>query len=172
MRRPYSLHLAPLREYTISDDDFGLEAKSPSFTDVRSKHIEIRIFVWLCKLSDIMASMALFQQWARFARDWSGSSHESDMEELERASAIDGDLNDWQHEFEADMSHHIKGDGTEDVQKSVSILRIISRYVSETLRSYDLLKLIVLFQLPKSSSFPVISPPFVYRQWTFDEFQN
>jgi hypothetical protein len=128
MRRPYSLHVAEQREYTISDHDFGLEANSPSFTDVASKRIEIRIFVWLCKLSDIMASMALLQQRSRFARDWSGTNPEDDPEELGKAASIDNHLNEWQHEFEADMSECIETAGMEDLQKSISILRIISRY--------------------------------------------
>ena len=127
MRRPYRLHTAASEKYPISHVDFGLEAANPSFVDRHSKNLQIRAFIWLCKLSDVMAAMAIFQQRNRFAQDWSGQNLDSSAQELEEATAFEADLKDWQDSFEADMSDIIDGHGDEDLPIPISILRIISK---------------------------------------------
>lgn len=127
MRRPYRLHAAASEKSLISHRDFGLEAVQPSFVDQQSKTLQIQAFVWLCKLSDVMTAMAIFQQRNRFARDWSGESIDSSAQELEEATALERDLKEWQDSFEADMFDYIDSHGDEDLPIPISILRIISK---------------------------------------------
>ncbi|KAF4630029.1 hypothetical protein G7Y89_g8117 [Cudoniella acicularis] len=126
MRRPYRLHKAPFEEDLISQLDFGLEARSPSSTvDMQSKQTAILAFIWLCKLSEIMAAIAIFQQRTRFSRAWNGDSIGNSMSELDEVRIFDRDLSKWKEDFEGDASDVILGHGNQDVPTPVSILRIV-----------------------------------------------
>ena len=126
MRRPYRLHKAPFQEKLITELDFGLEATSPAFTDIESKRISILAFVWLCKLSEIMAAIAVFQRRNRFSRDWNGESVGSSTSELKEVTAFDRDLTKWKEAFEDDVVK-LMDQGNLDVPVAFTILRIVCK---------------------------------------------
>jgi hypothetical protein len=70
MRRPYRLHRGPFEEDLTSELDFSFEAASYLTTEIQSKRIAIFAFVWLCKLSEIMAAIAVFQRQSKLSREW------------------------------------------------------------------------------------------------------
>ena len=62
MRRPYRLHRGPSEEDMFSQLDFSFEATSYPSVELQLKQIATLAFLWLCKLSEIMAAIAVFQQ--------------------------------------------------------------------------------------------------------------
>jgi hypothetical protein len=126
MRRPYRLHKAPYEEQLISQLDFGVEAASPSYTDIETKRISILAFVWLCKLSEIMAAIAVFQRRNRFLRDWDGESVGSSASELKEAMEFDRDLCKWKEDFEADVVC-LMNRRDKDIPVPFTILRVVCK---------------------------------------------
>lgn len=128
MRRPYRLHKDPFEEPLISELDFGLEATSPFYTDIQSKRVSIMGFIWLCKLSEIMAAIAVFQRRHRFSRDWDGDAGGINASELEEVSGFDQDLKDWQQSFEAEATDIAGRDGKDSAIPFI-ILRVVCKWV-------------------------------------------
>lgn len=128
MRRPYRLHREPFQDPMTLEQDFGLEAVSPVFTDIQRKRIEIAGFVWLCKLSEIMAAVAVFQRRNRFARDWVGDSS-VDMSELAELRDLDQDITNWSMAFETHVNAKIHQNGKTDLVVPFVILRVVCKYV-------------------------------------------
>lgn len=126
MRRPYRLHKDPYNEMMISELDFGLEATSPMFTDIRTKRIAIMGFVWLCKLSEIMAAIAVFQRRNRFSRDWATDGVGISPSELEQVSVFDRALREWQDAFEA-HAIDLVGHDEKDSLIPFIILRVVCK---------------------------------------------
>jgi hypothetical protein len=126
MRRPYRLHKDPFQEPLISELDFGLEATSPLYTDVQSKRIAISGFIWLCKLSEIMAAIAVFQRRNRFSRDWDGDGIGISTSELEQVSAFERDLREWKEAFEA-HAVDLAGRNEKDSAIPFIILRVVCK---------------------------------------------
>lgn len=126
MRRPYRLHKDPFEEPLISELDFGLEATTPLYTDVHSKRISVMAFISLCKLSEIMAAIAVFQRRNRFSRDWDGNSNSVNASELEAVSAFDQDLKDWMESFEAHATDLAGRDGKDSATPFI-ILRVVCK---------------------------------------------
>jgi hypothetical protein len=126
MRRPYRLHKDPFEETLISELDFGLEATSPLYTDVHSKRISVMAFIWLCKLSEIMAAIAVFQRRNRFSRDWDGDAGSMSASELKDISSFDQDLKDWKEAFEAHATDLTGHDGKDSAVPFI-ILRVVCK---------------------------------------------
>lgn len=126
MRRPYRLHKDPFQESLISELDFGLEATSPLYTDIQSKRIAIMSFIWLCKLSEIMAAIAVFQRKNRFSRDWDADGIGISTSELEQVSVFDQDLKDWKDAFEA-AAIDMAGRKEKDDAVPFIILRVVCK---------------------------------------------
>jgi len=125
MRRPYRLHRAPFEETLISQVDFGLERKYPSYTDFQSKQISMLAFIWLCKLSEIMAAIAVFQRRTRFSRDWNGESIQTSVEELLDVVKLEQELRKWKEEFEAAAVDVVKDHDYPDTLVPMNILTIV-----------------------------------------------
>jgi hypothetical protein len=130
MRRPYRLHRGPSEEDMISQFDFRLDVASYAADEIHQKEIANLAFVWLCKLSEIMAAIAVFQQQTRFSREWNGESIRNSISELVEVTAFDRDIRKWKDEFEADVDDVIgnqPGLDDQDVPIPVSILRIVCK---------------------------------------------
>ncbi|KAF8854311.1 hypothetical protein BDZ45DRAFT_45449 [Acephala macrosclerotiorum] len=125
MRRPHRLHKAPIDDAVVSETDFGLEAKYPSYTGKKSKSVAILAFVWFCKLSKIMEAIAVTQRRNKFARDWNGESDGISVEELEEVNGLDLDLKGWLEEFEDTVAEATKEDIDQIVWVPISTLRIM-----------------------------------------------
>ncbi|RDL40752.1 Uncharacterized protein BP5553_00731 [Venustampulla echinocandica] len=134
MRRPYRLHKAPFEEEMISQVDFGMEATSPLFTALESKQASMLAFIWLCKLSEIMAAIAVFQRRNKFSREWAGESAGTSTEELQDVRAFDEDLSQWKEGFEAEAVGLIEH-GDQDVAVPFSVLRIVGNSLLAVLYS-------------------------------------
>jgi hypothetical protein len=92
MRRPHRVHKTPIQDEIISQEDFGLEATFPSYTDVKSKQVAM-LALWFCKLSRIMEAIAIAHRRNRFARDWNGDNVGNTASELDEVNRFDRELN-------------------------------------------------------------------------------
>ncbi|KAH7333080.1 hypothetical protein BKA65DRAFT_596698 [Rhexocercosporidium sp. MPI-PUGE-AT-0058] len=89
------------QEQLITEDDFGLEAKFPSYLDRESKHVSMLSFIWFCKLSKIMARIAVAKGRQKFERDWNGGEDEEGVEEgLRKLDGFERELRGWVEGFE------------------------------------------------------------------------
>lgn len=130
MRRPYRLHRGPCEEELLLPLDFGLKATVYVVPEIQSRQIATLSFIWLCKLSEIMAAIAVFQQRTRFSREWNGESIGSSISELDEVIVFDREIRKWKDDFETDVlevigDHSVKDN--EDVPIPVSILRIVCK---------------------------------------------
>lgn len=110
----------------ITAEDFGLESTEPSFSDLPSKRIAMLAFIWLCKLSETMAGIAVFQQQVKFSKDWNGTTDSSS--DLEEVYKFDRQLEKWNADFEKSLSD-LLGDSKRSYSTPVVFLRIISSLV-------------------------------------------
>jgi hypothetical protein len=124
MRRPYRLHVTtPFADNSLTAMDFGQEATSPSYTDRQSKRNDIGLFIWLCKLSNIMAAILIFQEHAQFSRNWNGENTGDSVSELKQIAVFYRALKIWKDDLETWTVGHI---GTsEELPVSFYILRIL-----------------------------------------------
>jgi len=127
MRRPYRLHKAPFEEELVSTSDFCSGPSVLQSTETGSKRISILAFIWLCKLSEIMAAIAVFQQRAKFSREWNGESVENSKSELDEVTAFERDIIQWKQAFETDVNELTGCQDDHDVPISISILRIVCK---------------------------------------------
>ncbi|KUJ06339.1 uncharacterized protein LY89DRAFT_790625 [Mollisia scopiformis] len=125
MRRPHRLHRAPLDDEVISQSDFGLEAKYPSYTDRKSKSVAVLAFIWFCKLSKIMEAIAVAQRRNKFSRDWDGESAAITAIELDEVNKLDVGLKCWLEEFEDAVAEATREDVDQIVWVPISTLRIM-----------------------------------------------
>jgi hypothetical protein len=126
MRRPHRLHKTPIQDDIISEEDFGLEAIYPSYTDVKSKRVAMLAFIWFCRLSRIMEAIAVVQRRNRFARDWNGDNVGNVTSELEEVRVFDTRLREWLVEFEEEVGG-CGMDKDQPVPVPISTLRIIAQ---------------------------------------------
>lgn len=138
MRRPYRLHRGPCEEEIISPADFGLEPAVYSVPEMQSKRIAATAFIWLCKLSEIMAGIAVFQQQTNFSREWNGVAVGESTSELEEVIGFDREIGKWKDEFESgvlDMTTDQALAEDDEVPMPVCILRIVCKLVPHPFRS-------------------------------------
>jgi hypothetical protein len=103
--------------------DFGQEATSPSYTDRQSKRNDIGLFIWLCKLSNIMAAILIFQEHAQFSRNWNGENTGDSVSELKQIAVFYRALKIWKDDLETWTVGHIGI--SEELPVSFYILRIL-----------------------------------------------
>lgn len=126
MRRPHRIHKAPISCNGISEIDYGLEARYPSYTDRESKKVSILAFVWFCRLSKIMESIAVAQRKNKFSRDWNGEQDIATSEELEEVVRLDRELRTWGDQFEVAIEEFKEKDDIDPVVwVPISTLRIM-----------------------------------------------
>jgi hypothetical protein len=131
LRRPHRLHKVPSEVAVISEQDFGSEEVAPFYTDIGSKRMEILAFIWLCRLSEIMAAIAAFQNRINFDRDWNGAGSGDNSAELEDVILLDRRLDSWRASFEIAVHEAtVEDDNHRPVPVSVSILYILHWLVS------------------------------------------
>ena len=126
MRRPHRLHKTPIQDEIISEEDFGLEATYPSYTDVKPKRLAMLAFIWFCRLSRIMEAIAVVQRRNRFARDWNGDNMGNVTSELEEVNHFDTELRSWLEEFEFTVGEFMMNKD-QPVPVPISTLRIIAQ---------------------------------------------
>ncbi|RFU30621.1 hypothetical protein B7463_g5723, partial [Scytalidium lignicola] len=126
MRRPQRLHKIPEGEEDaiITESDFGSEANYSSFTDLSSKKSAMLTFIWFCKLTKIMANIAVAQRKHKFSRDWNGDAVGNTASELEEVNKLDVELNSWLEEFENAAAKATRGDKI--IPVPISTLRIMA----------------------------------------------
>jgi hypothetical protein len=127
MRRPHRLHKTPIQDDIVTEQDFGLEATYPSYTDVRSKRVTMLSFIWFCRLSRIMEAIAVVQRRNRFARDWNGDNVGNVTSELEEVNRFDRELKSWLEEFEFAAAEITRHEKDQTVPVPISTLRIIAQ---------------------------------------------
>lgn len=127
MRRPHRLHKTSIKDAFITENDFGLEAKYPSYTDLRMKKVTMLAFMWLCKLSLIMEELAIIQRRTKFARDWDGDKAENIVPALEELNRVHQELKDWIKEFEAEIADAMENETGKEDPIPVSTLRIVAK---------------------------------------------
>ncbi len=130
MRRPHRLHKASFDSHVIDESDFGLEAKYPSYIDMESKRVAMLAFIWFCKLSKIMARIAVVKGRHRFERDWNGGEREEGIEEgLKEMDGFERELRGWLEGFEGAVEDAlgISREVEQSVPVTVSTLRIIAQ---------------------------------------------
>jgi len=68
---------------------------------VKAKRTTIDSFIWLCKLSDIMRDIAVFQEKKRFDREWSNTLLNSAaiIPEASQVSQFENRLKNWKEEY-------------------------------------------------------------------------
>jgi hypothetical protein len=126
MRRPHRLHTTSQSQNIITEKDFGLEAQRPYYTDLKSKRVAMVSFIWFCKLSNIMASIAIFQRQNKFSRDWNGENSKDSSSELDQVRQFDRELETWRDEFESAILDVLGNDSpARAVFIPVALLRII-----------------------------------------------
>ena len=101
LRRPYRIHEAKKTWPIVSESDFGREVMFPRFMTVKAKRTTIDSFIWLCKLSDIMRDIAVFQEKKRFDREWSNTLLNSAaiIPEASQVSQFENRLKNWKEEY-------------------------------------------------------------------------
>jgi hypothetical protein len=127
MRRPHRLHKTTIQDDIVGEEDFGLEATYPSYTDVKSKRVAMLAFIWFCRLSRVMEAIAVVQKRNRFARDWNGDNVGNVTSELEEVRHFDAQLKEWLEEFEESASGEFMIDKDQPVPVPISTLRIIAQ---------------------------------------------
>jgi hypothetical protein len=101
LRRAYRIQETKSTWPTINKYAFGLELMFPRFMDIMTKEAMIEAFIWLCKLSDIIRDIAVFQERNRFDRKWSDSriDKEDIMPEFNQVSQFDCQLKSWREGY-------------------------------------------------------------------------
>lgn len=127
MRRPHRLHNTFITDVSITEENFGLEAKFPSYSDLGTKRVSMLAFIWLFKLSKIMVDLAVMQRRNKFSRAWEGDKAENIVPELVELDRIHQEIKTWLSDFEVTMSDVIGDDEHEKVPVSVSTLRIVAK---------------------------------------------
>jgi hypothetical protein len=126
MRRPHRVHKTPIQDEIISQEDFGLEATFPSYTDVKSKQVAM-LALWFCKLSRIMEAIAIAHRRNRFARDGNGNNVGNTASELDEVNRFDRELNSWFEPFEFAAAELTRDEKDQSVPVPTSTLRIIAQ---------------------------------------------
>lgn len=71
LRRPHRLQGRTSVRPMVQWEDFGIESCQPTYTNRRSKKIQMSAFIALAKLSEVMAKIATFQSDNSFNSEWS-----------------------------------------------------------------------------------------------------
>jgi hypothetical protein len=119
MRRPDRLHETQAGRRAVSEVDFRMEAQT----------MDMFAFVWLCKLSEIMADIAIFQRDNKFSRDWNANDSCVGLSEAEKVIGLEQELRSWRGHFEMAALKVVSGDRFHNIQVPHSNLRILNQSV-------------------------------------------
>ena len=128
LRRPYRLHEPALGWKAVTERDFGLETIFPRYVSVLSKRDTIAAFLWLCKLTDIVSAMTVFQEDSRFEREWSDNVKDRTeiTRELQQISMFDAQLKKWRKEFQKESEEAIENAKPEISKMPFYVLRLLN----------------------------------------------
>ncbi|KAI9811866.1 MAG: hypothetical protein M1827_005217 [Pycnora praestabilis] len=129
LRRPEELRVDYSTNSAVRREDFGFESCFPSFTDLRSKAWTIEVFLWLCKLSEIMGQIMDFQRRHHYVPCTVsvGEGRAVKPRELLGVAELDRQLMTWRRDFLKAFKDAVADSSA--VKKHFYILRIISEYV-------------------------------------------
>lgn len=110
LRRPHRLQEAESDWAQIEESEFGAEVIFPRFVDTQTKKTTVRAFIWFCRLTDIMRTIAVFQENNRFEREWSDGhlDRQALISELTQVSIFDRQLKDWRRDYEKSLGSVLK----------------------------------------------------------------
>jgi hypothetical protein len=102
LRRPYRLQEKTSIRAMVRREDFGVEACRPTYTNIRSKEVQISAFIALAKLSDIMADIAFFESSNNFRFAWSGDWEQCTVSqgEIDNVHRLLQRINDWKEDYQ------------------------------------------------------------------------
>ncbi|KAI9743670.1 MAG: hypothetical protein M1818_002986 [Claussenomyces sp. TS43310] len=86
------------------EKDFGLEVLFPGYTSEVAKKEHVSLFILLCRLSNIMENVAIFQRNACFARDWSKTSASLTPQEVKYVAGFERELRSWRIQLDGAIS--------------------------------------------------------------------
>lgn len=109
LRRQHRPQDADSEWVPIEETDFGMEIVYPKFVDIDHKMGMVKAFIWLCKLTDIMSKVAVFQDNNRYERKWSDDLVSRDFirSESEEVVVFDKQLRSWKQEYQQTNSDFI-----------------------------------------------------------------
>ncbi|KIX06613.1 uncharacterized protein Z518_04589 [Rhinocladiella mackenziei CBS 650.93] len=101
LRRLHRLHEKNSTWPMVTSADFGAEAICPKYMPLNSKKVMMGAFIWLCKLSELMAEIGEFQLKTGFDREWRGKPEETNaiMQRIVQTSKFESRVNAWVVEF-------------------------------------------------------------------------
>lgn len=104
LRRPYRLQETRSVTPPLRESDFGRELLLPRYSDRTEKRSMVTCFIWLCKLSDIIVTIANLHERSRFGREWHEGSEEIDPytfdDDFHEAAVLESRLTQWQSGFQ------------------------------------------------------------------------
>jgi hypothetical protein len=126
MRRPNRLCHEGYTRKLPTERDFGLEVLFSTDSTARLKRQQVVMFVLLCKLSDIMEEIALFQRNVTFFRDWSVETQRISKEEVRQVIKLEQELKSWRAELDRVTVDRVQRRTKQSRIPFIYILRIMS----------------------------------------------
>jgi hypothetical protein len=85
----------------IQWEDFGVESCQPTYTNRRSKKIQMSAFIALAKLSEVMAKIATFQSDNSFHSEWSLDCEPNTLSQadVDQIRQLFEHINQWKAEY-------------------------------------------------------------------------
>jgi hypothetical protein len=102
MRRPDRLHKSNANQLFPNERDLGVEVILPQFTSVPRKRAHFALFIMLCKLSNIMEDIAVFQRTVKFSYAWNNGATVG-PQELQSVMAFDQALKSWRRALDGNV---------------------------------------------------------------------
>jgi hypothetical protein len=126
LRNPHRLQSSTDAPVLLSEEDFGLESSYPSYVDVEQRRILMSTFIALCKLSNIMGAVAIFQRSASFTQNWNGNLDRLKLLDLLQVIGFECQLRAWREDFDAVTREAVDSDVHRSIIAPVYSLRILS----------------------------------------------
>jgi len=126
MRRPNRLCHEGYTRKLPTERDFGLEVLFSTDSTARLKRQQVVMFVLLCKLSDIMEEIALFQRNVTFFRDWNVETQRISREEVSQVIKLEQELKSWRAELDRVTVDRVQRRTKRSRIPFIYILRIMS----------------------------------------------
>jgi hypothetical protein len=126
MRRPQRLHKSNAKTPLLNERDFGLEVMFPRYVSVAGKKGQVVLFIMLCKLSNIMEDIAVFQRTVKFSDAWDNDENVG-PQEIESVVVFDQALKSWRRDLDNIIVGGDKQRYEPDERAMVYVLQIMSK---------------------------------------------
>jgi hypothetical protein len=119
----------------LKEDDFGLEALLPAYSSRESKRRMISVFIAFCRLSELLADIAEYQNRFRFTRQWETATSPgiSEAEEMPTVTKFESRLKEWKRVFEEECRPVTPDSGDDVYASTVCLIRLIAKFVPPSL---------------------------------------